>query len=93
MATQPDWVRPAGGVAPIAPGESATVTQVLARIKYVVAGTQEREDEDANVTDGVRGAAGLVRGHRRRWRRHAPIDEGEDRRLTESPWLARKSYR
>lgn len=39
---KPRWLRPAGGVAPTEPGETASVTQVLQPGTYYVADTQER---------------------------------------------------
>jgi hypothetical protein len=41
-APKPRWLHPAGGVAPIDPGETATVTQVLEPGTYYVTDTQER---------------------------------------------------
>lgn len=38
---KPRWMRTAGGVAPVAPGETATVTQVLQPGTYYAADTQE----------------------------------------------------
>lgn len=55
-ATQPGWASVAGGVAQVAPDESATVTQVLTPGRYVVADTQERDDTDSDVTGAARGA-------------------------------------
>lgn len=40
---KPRWLHPTGGVAPTAPGETATVTQVLQPGTYYVADTQERK--------------------------------------------------
>jgi hypothetical protein len=39
---KPRWLHPSGGVAPVRPGESATVRQVLTPGVYYVADTQER---------------------------------------------------
>jgi hypothetical protein len=41
---RPRWLHAAGGVAPVGPGGSATVRQVLEPGIYIVADTQERED-------------------------------------------------
>lgn len=51
----PDWLRLAGGVSPIRPGQSARVRQVLEPGTYVVADTQERPDPTANVTGAAKG--------------------------------------
>jgi hypothetical protein len=40
---KPKWARPEGGVAPVKPGDSATVTQVLKPGRYLIVDTQERE--------------------------------------------------
>jgi hypothetical protein len=42
-APKPAWAHAAGGVAPVTPGETRTVTQVLEPGRYVVADTQERD--------------------------------------------------
>ena len=42
-AAKPKWAHPEGGVAPLRPGENATVTQVLEPGRYFIADTQERE--------------------------------------------------
>lgn len=43
-APKPRWMHPAGGVAPVRPGASATTTQVLEPGTYYIADTQERDD-------------------------------------------------
>lgn len=48
----PRWLHPAGGVAPVPPGETATVDQVLAPGDYYLADTQERgEPSGARLTN------------------------------------------
>jgi hypothetical protein len=52
---KPRWLLPAGGVAPAAPGETATVTQVLEPGVYYVADTQERRDPSGgNLTNAAK---------------------------------------
>lgn len=43
-APKPAWIHPAGGVAPVRPGASATTIQVLEPGTYYIADTQERPD-------------------------------------------------
>jgi hypothetical protein len=55
-SARPAWLHPAGGVAPIAPGESATVTGALEPGTYFVADTQERRSgSGGKITNAVKG--------------------------------------
>ncbi len=42
----PDWIEDGGGVSTVAPGETASVTQVLAPGKYAIADDEQEEGED-----------------------------------------------
>ncbi|HEX2162284.1 MAG TPA: hypothetical protein VHF88_10750 [Thermoleophilaceae bacterium] len=59
-ASKPGWLHPAGGVAATSPGDTATVTQILAPGTYYVADTQERAmANEARRTNATKG--GIVR--------------------------------
>jgi len=51
---KPRWMHPAGGVAPVPPGQSATTSQALEPGTYYIADTQERPD-GGRQTNGARG--------------------------------------
>lgn len=51
---KPAWAHPAGGVAPVRPGEAATTTQALEAGTYYIADTQERPD-GGRQTNGAKG--------------------------------------
>lgn len=51
---KPGWMHPAGGVAPVRPGASATTTQTLDPGTYYIADTQERDDGRRR-TNGAKG--------------------------------------
>lgn len=61
---KPKWARPEGGVAPVEPGDDATVTQVLKPGRYLIVDTQEREGVWPT-TNGAKGgfAELVVTGH------------------------------
>jgi hypothetical protein len=52
---KPRWLHPAGGVAAVAPGDSAAVRQVLKPGTYVIADTQERSGPRARITNAIKG--------------------------------------
>jgi hypothetical protein len=58
---KPRWLNPAGGVAPTAAGETATVTQILEPGVYYVADTQERDDPSGgNLTNAAKGGIARI---------------------------------
>lgn len=59
----PDWIEDGGGIATVQPGETASVTQVLAPGKYAIADDEQQEGEDGKSFADL-GAKGefMVRG-------------------------------
>jgi hypothetical protein len=57
---RPLWLHAAGGVAPVRPGGSATVRQVLEPGDYIVADTQERADDQRWTTNAAKGGTATI---------------------------------
>jgi hypothetical protein len=67
-AEKPAWAHPEGGVAPVRPGDTATVTQVLRPGSYLIVDTQERKGLWPTTNAAKGGATRLVVSGRPRGR-------------------------